>query len=126
MRTVAGLIYVSRMRASTHIHPHRGPTNLRVRCHLGISVPDGDCAIRVGAETRHWRDGECLVFDDTFEHEAWNHTADDRIVLIVDMWHPGLSATEVSLLQGLHGYTHAYARRLNRYWSANAAAGAEH
>jgi aspartyl/asparaginyl beta-hydroxylase (cupin superfamily) len=124
MRTVGGLIYVSRMRPGTHIQAHRGPTNLRVRCHLGISVPDGDCALRVGEETRRWPQGECLVFDDYFEHEAWNHTDEDRIVLIVDMWHPALSPTEVRLLQGLHTYAYRYARQLNRYWSSNAAAAA--
>jgi aspartate beta-hydroxylase len=122
IRTMAGLIYASRMRAGTHIHAHRGPTNLRLRCHLGISVPDGDCAIRVGEETRRWREGRCLVFDDHFEHEAWNRTGEDRLVLIVDLWHPALSPEEVRLLEGLHAYTHAHARRLSRYWSANAAA----
>ena len=122
MRTAGGLIYVSRMRPGTHIQPHRGPTNLRLRCHLGIVVPDGDCALRVGDDTRRWHAGRCLVFDDYLEHEAWNHTEQDRIVLIVDLWHPGLSATEVRLLEGLHGYAHAYARRLQRYWAANEAA----
>jgi aspartate beta-hydroxylase len=122
IRTAAGLIYVSRMRGGTHISPHRGPTNVRVRCHLPIRVPDGDCAIRVGEETRRWREGECLVFDDHFVHEAWNHTDEDRIVLIVDLWHPGLSATEVSLLEGLHRYAYGHAGRLSRYWAANQAA----
>jgi len=122
VRTMAGLIYVSRMRAGTHIDAHHGPTNLRVRCHLGITVPEGDCAIRVGDVTRRWEEGKCLVFDDHFEHEAWNHTAEERIVLIADLWHPGLSPTEVSLLEGLHRYAAAHARRLNRYWAANAAA----
>jgi aspartate beta-hydroxylase len=122
MRTASGLIYVSRMRPGTHIQPHRGPTNLRLRCHLGITVPDGDCALRVGDDTRQWQEGQCLVFDDYLEHEAWNHTGQDRIVLIVDLWHPGLSATEVRLLEGLHSYASAYARRLQRYWDANEAA----
>ena len=122
MRTAGGLIYVSRMRAGTHIRPHRGPTNLRLRCHLGVVVPDGDCALRVGGETRTWQEGRCLVFDDHLEHEAWNHTAQDRVVLIVDLWHPGLSATEVRLLEGLHGFGYAYAQRLSRYWATNAAA----
>lgn len=122
MRTAAGLIYASRMRAGTHIQAHRGPTNLRLRCHLGIRVPDGDCAIRVGDQTKHWQDGQCLVFDDHFEHEAWNKTDQDRIVLIVDMWHPGLSVTEVRLLEGLHTYVYAYARQLHRYWASNAEA----
>jgi len=119
VRTHAGLMYASRMRPGTHIQPHRGPTNVRVRCHLGISVPAGDCAIRVGEETRHWEEGKCIVFDDYFEHEAWNHTNQDRIVLIVDLWHPGLTGAEISLLEGLHRYALGHATRLSRYWAAN-------
>jgi hypothetical protein len=125
IRGAAGLIYVSRMRAHTLIAAHRGPTNLRVRCHLPLQVPEGDCAIRVGDETRRWEIGRCLVFDDFFEHEAWNDTDEDRIVLIVDLWHPALTPTEVSLLHGLQDYTSAYARRLIRYWSTNAEARAD-
>ena len=60
--------------------------------------------------------------DDYYDHEAWNHTEESRIVLVVDMWHPGLSATEVTLLEGLHNYTYAHAKKLSRYWSANATA----
>jgi aspartate beta-hydroxylase len=122
IRTASGLIYISRMRAKTHISPHRGPTNVRVRCHLGIKVPQGDCAISVGGETRRWQEGRCLVFDDSLVHEAWNHTDEDRIVLIADLWHPGLSDTEVMLLESLDTYTYFRAERLSRYWSANAAA----
>jgi hypothetical protein len=122
MRTAGGLIYVSRMRPGTHIHAHRGPTNLRLRCHLGIAVSDGDCAIRVEDQSRRWSEGRCLVFDDSFEHEAWNHSTDDRIVLIVDVWHPDLTSTEVHLLAGLHRYASGYARRLDRYWTVNSAA----
>jgi len=122
MQTAAGLIYVSRMRPGTHIQAHRGPTNLRLRCHLGIAVPDGDCTIRVEDQSRRWSEGRCLVFDDSFEHEAWNYTTDDRIVLIVDLWHPGLTSAEVHLLAGLHRYASGYARGLDRYWAVNAAA----
>ncbi|MGH2891768.1 MAG: aspartyl/asparaginyl beta-hydroxylase domain-containing protein, partial [Solirubrobacteraceae bacterium] len=121
VRTVAGLIYVSRMRPGTHISAHRGPTNLRLRCHLPIAVPEGDCAIRVGTRTERWAEGRCLVFDDSHDHEAWNHTDEDRVVLIVDLWHPGLSHAEVRLLEGLHAYTYRHARRLSRYWAANEA-----
>lgn len=117
MRTVAGLIYVSRLRSGTHITAHRGPTNMRLRCHLAIKVPQGDCAIRVGNDVRRWQEGQCMVFDDHFEHEAWNRTEDDRIVLVIDMWHPGLSSSEVALLKGLHEYAYAYARELNKYWT---------
>jgi hypothetical protein len=121
VRTATGLIYASRMGASTHIEAHRGPTNVRLRCHLAITVPDGDCAIRVGGETRRWEEGKCLVFDDSFVHEAWNHTESDRVVLIVDLWHPGLSDDEVTLLEALDDHTYRQAERLSRYWSTNAA-----
>ena len=122
VRAMAGLIYVSRMRPGTHIEAHRGPTNLRLRCHLGLVIPDGDCAIRVGDQTRRWETGRCMVFDDHFEHEAWNHTDEDRIVLIVDVWHPGLSELEVDRLEGLHAYVAFHTRRLSRYWSTNVTA----
>ena len=124
MRTAAGLIYLSRLRAGTEIAAHCGPTNMRLRCHLGIQVPRGDCGIRVGTETRKWEEGQCLVLDDFFEHEAWNRTKRDRIVLIVDMWHPGLAPAEVRLLEGLQRYGYSYARQLNRYWQRNDAAAA--
>ncbi|MBV9818057.1 MAG: aspartyl/asparaginyl beta-hydroxylase domain-containing protein [Solirubrobacterales bacterium] len=104
MRTGPGGIYVSRLRPQTHIAPHEASLNLRLRCHLGIVVPEGDCAIRVDGETRSWREGRCIVLDDHFEHEAWNRTRHDRLVLVVDMWHPDLAPTEIRLLTGLHRY----------------------
>jgi aspartate beta-hydroxylase len=104
VRTQAGLLYVSKLNPGTHIKAHRGPTNLRLRCHLGIKIPDGDCGLKVGGETRRWQEGRCLVFDDSLEHEAWNHALESRIVLIIDFWHPDLTATEIAFLEGLHRY----------------------
>lgn len=120
VRTLAGLIYISRMASQTHIAAHRGPTNMRVRCHLGIKIPSGDCAIRVGPESRQWVENKCIVFDDYYEHEAWNHTPEDRIVLIVDLWRPQLTREERALLTGLHRYALLQAESLNNYWAANA------
>jgi aspartate beta-hydroxylase len=119
IRSLAGLIYVSRMSPGTHIAPHQASTNMRVRCHLAIQVPPGDCALQVGGETRPWIEGKCSVFDDHFRHEAWNYTSGERIVLIVDLWNPDLSPKEIALLEGMHRYASAYARHLNRYWSTN-------
>ena len=62
------------------------------------------------------------MFDDSYEHEAWNHADADRIVLIVDLWHIGLEPIEVHRLAGLQRYAAAYAGRLGRYWSVNEAA----
>ena len=122
IRTHAGLSYFSRMRPDTHIAAHHGPTNLRLRCHLGVIVPEGDCGIRVGDQLGRWEEGRCIVFDDRFEHEAWNHTDAERIVLIVDLWHPALSADEVRWLESVHAYGAFHAVRLSRYWARNDAA----
>lgn len=78
---------------NTKIPPHVGVSNARLVCHLPLIVPDG-CWFRVGGETRLWREGEAFVFDDTIEHEAVNPTDQLRIVLIFDIWHPGLSSVE--------------------------------
>jgi aspartate beta-hydroxylase len=117
MRSIAGLIYVSRLRGGTHIAAHRGPTNFRLRCHLGIVVPEGDCAIRNGGVTRSWHEGRCLVLDDYFEHEAWNHTKQDRLVLVIDIWHPELTPIEIQLLNGLHTYAYRYAQQQHQWWN---------
>jgi aspartyl/asparaginyl beta-hydroxylase (cupin superfamily) len=77
----------------TAIPPHVGVNNARLVCHLPLVVPPG-CWFRVGAETRHWREGEAFVFDDSIEHEALNPTNQLRVVFIFDVWHPGLSAVE--------------------------------
>jgi aspartate beta-hydroxylase len=119
VRTLAGLTYFSRLAPATHIAPHRGPTNVRLRCHLALEVPDGDCALRAGGETQTWEAGKCLVFDDSFEHEAWNRTARERTILVVDLWHPDLTSREIAALEGLHRFALAQARNLSVYWKAN-------
>lgn len=119
VRALCGAIYVSRMRPGTRIAPHRGPTNMRLRCHLPLHVPQGDCGIRVDGVERRWVEGRCLVFDDSFEHEAWNETAEDRVVLIVDIWHPELRPQEVDMLVGLQRYALRHAQSLARYWALN-------
>ncbi|MFC4293860.1 aspartyl/asparaginyl beta-hydroxylase domain-containing protein [Novosphingobium tardum] len=77
----------------TTIPPHVGVNNARLVCHLALDIPEG-CWFRVGAETRDWREGEVFVFDDTIEHEAANPSARLRVVLIFDVWHPGLTEIE--------------------------------
>ena len=82
----------SRLAPGTHIKPHRGWVENVYRLHLGLVVPE-NCAMRVGEETRSWEEGSCLVFDDTSEHEAWNHSKSDRLVLLLDFLRPGCSPT---------------------------------
>jgi len=115
--TLAGVCYLSRLAAHTEVLAHHGPTNLRSRCHLGIDIPEGDCAIRVGDQVHSWQSGRCLVFDDYCEHEVWNRTDQDRTVLVVDVWHPDLDGVERALLTGLHRYVAANAEHLVQYWA---------
>ena len=55
------------------------------RIHLPLYVPDGDIGFCVGEETRSWEVGQCLAFNDIDDHNAWNNTDEDRVVLIVDI-----------------------------------------
>jgi ornithine lipid ester-linked acyl 2-hydroxylase len=73
-----------------HLPPHRGPYNGVLRLHLGLIVPEPreKIAIRVDKQIYHWREGELVVFDDAYEHEAWNHTDGTRVVLFVDFVKP--------------------------------------
>jgi aspartate beta-hydroxylase len=90
------------LRPGTHILPHRGVTNTRLVTHLPLIVPP-DCALRVGGETHVWQQDRCVTFDDTFEHEAWNHSGTDRVVLILDGWNPDLSEVECMAVTDLVG-----------------------
>jgi Aspartyl/Asparaginyl beta-hydroxylase len=107
----AGQVHISILAPGTHIKPHCGPTNTRLRCHLGLSVPDG-CRIRTGSEIQQWREGKCLVFDDSFEHEVWHEGDEERIVLILDVWHPELSAAEIWAITEMKSRSSAY----RTYW----------
>lgn len=82
------------LRPKTHIPPHHGLVEGRLLVHLPLIVPKDCGALRVGGVARSWETGRCLVFDDTFAHEAWNHSKETRVVLIFDVWHPELSAVE--------------------------------
>ncbi|HEX7965070.1 MAG TPA: aspartyl/asparaginyl beta-hydroxylase domain-containing protein [Gammaproteobacteria bacterium] len=78
-----------------HIPPHTGVINVRLVVHLPLIVPSAtECGIRVGTETRHWTEGQCIAFDDTFEHEAWNRSGKTRVVMIFDIWNPALTPAE--------------------------------
>lgn len=72
----------------TKILPHKGFTKMVLRVHLGLIIPDGDTGIRVGNITKKWEEGKLLILDDSFEHEAWNNTNKDRVVLMFDIVNP--------------------------------------
>lgn len=73
-----------------HIEEHRGPYRGVLRFHLGLRVPEpaDACGISVGGEVRHWAEGSSLVFDDGYDHYAWNDTDGVRAVLFLDFVRP--------------------------------------
>ncbi len=93
VREHAPEVLFSVFKAGTHLLPHRGVTNTRVVGHLPLIVPE-DCALTVGGEIHVWQEGEVVVFDDTYEHEAWNRSKETRVVLIFDLWNPQLTEAE--------------------------------
>ncbi len=69
--------------------PHRDPFAGSLRFHLGLVTPNDDrCRILVDGEAHAWRDGEAVVFDETYVHEAENATGVDRIILFCDVERP--------------------------------------
>ncbi|MFJ7243779.1 aspartyl/asparaginyl beta-hydroxylase domain-containing protein [Kitasatospora sp. NPDC098652] len=71
------------------IPAHRGPWTGVLRYHLGLRVPEPAlCGITVGGQTAHWREGESLLFDDSYEHSAWNDSDGTRVVLFLDVPRP--------------------------------------
>ncbi|CAH1773510.1 unnamed protein product [Owenia fusiformis] len=85
-----GQVKFSIMSPGVHVWPHCGPTNCRIRAHLGLVIPPGP-KIRVADDTREWIEGKFIMFDDSFEHEVWHEGSSYRLVLIVDFWHPELT-----------------------------------
>lgn len=92
LRLIPGMTtaFFSILAPGKELPEHRGPYKGVLRYHLGLRIPasDDSCAIRVDGTVRHWAEGEALVFDDTFQHAAWNRTPHWRIVLFVDFMRP--------------------------------------
>ncbi len=86
-------MHFSILEPNTEIPPHCDLWNFTLNLHLAIDIPD-HCGIQVGDEVRHWQQGECLLFDYSFLHRAWNRSGQRRICLLMDIWHPDLSDAE--------------------------------
>ena len=103
-----GQVKFSVIHPETHIWPHSGPSNCRLRAHLGLVVPDtsddGDrLEIRVADQYAGWEEGKFLIIDDSFEHEIWyrKNNGGIRLVLLIDMWHPDLTFDQKTNLSPL-------------------------
>jgi ornithine lipid ester-linked acyl 2-hydroxylase len=69
-----------------HIPPHVGFFKSVLRYHLAMVVPsDAPVYIVVGGKEYHWKQGEDVLFDDTYLHEVWNKSTERRVVLFCDV-----------------------------------------
>lgn len=87
-------VMFSVLRPRTRIPAHYGSVNGRLIVHLPLIVPPDCGALRCDDEQRGWEEGKLMIFDDSFEHEAWNDSDETRVVLIFDTWRPDLSGPE--------------------------------
>jgi len=69
--------------------PHRDPFAGSLRYHLGLATPNSEnCYILVDGQKHAWQDGDDVLFDETFIHEAHNKTDENRIILFCDVTRP--------------------------------------
>ncbi len=73
-----------------HIPRHKGVTKGMITCHLALNIPKDrqNCRIQVDDQTLYWEPGKTIVFDDTYKHEVWNDTDEERVVLLVQFGRP--------------------------------------
>jgi aspartate beta-hydroxylase len=88
---------ISFMAPQKHIPAHRGPFRGVLRFYLGLSMPrlaDGrpGAVLKVADQEYRLGEGEYMLWDDTYPHEAWNESDQFRAVLLLDVWRPGMPA----------------------------------
>jgi aspartyl/asparaginyl beta-hydroxylase (cupin superfamily) len=81
--------YFSVIGPNKMLMPHEGPWCGVIRIHLAMVVPsDGDSILVCNEKEYRWKEGEAVVFDDTYEHFAVNLSNNNRVVLFLDYMRP--------------------------------------
>jgi len=82
--------WFSMMKPETFVKPHRGTYKGYLRCLMGIIVPEDitQSGLTINNQVYHWKTNECVIFDDTFIHSAYNYSDTTRIVLYIDFIRP--------------------------------------
>jgi aspartyl/asparaginyl beta-hydroxylase (cupin superfamily) len=104
----------NRQQPDSGIPVHSDGNNMWLTTQMGIKVPPSvtndkgetvpSAHIRVGPETRHWEQGQCLLYDTTYEHETYNkHPTEERVVLHVDFFNTlKMTKLEIEVLQYIY------------------------
>ena len=92
VREVRGInsAYFSVMGPGTHLAPHVGPNKSVLRAHVTLRTPEpvGMAALVVDGQRVDHEPGVAFLFDDTFQHEAWNRGDSDRVTLMMELRRP--------------------------------------
>lgn len=88
-----GMVCFSILEPGSSILPHTGPSNMRLTCHLGLIGCKG-VKVFVGKEKSFYKDGECIIFDDSYVHSVKHDGKERRVTLMLDFWHPGVTRIE--------------------------------
>jgi len=68
---------------------HLDPLACSLRYHIGLQTPnDDDCYISVDGQKYSWRDGDAMLFDETYIHYVENETDQPRLILMCDVERP--------------------------------------
>ncbi len=94
-------ICFSVMQPGTIIREHYGVSNVRLVLHIPLIIPDGSYLELKGIGRQHWKQGEALLFDDTFLHAAYNPSDQQRVILLMDVWNHHLRDPEKAALKSL-------------------------
>ncbi|QEH37934.1 Aspartyl/Asparaginyl beta-hydroxylase [Aquisphaera giovannonii] len=89
--TIPGLFeaFFSILEGGKSIPAHEGPYRGYLRYHLGLVVPEENPpSIRLKDQVYTWKEGESILFDDSWDHEVYNSCTQDRVILIVDIRRP--------------------------------------
>lgn len=71
------------------LNKHHDPFAYTVRYSLGLSTPNSDdCGLIIDEFDYKWKDGDSIVFDETYLHSAYNNTDVPRIILMTDIDRP--------------------------------------
>lgn len=120
------------LEAGCHIPRHYGMTKGMLTYHLPLKVPKDreHCWIQIedkdGLKVHPWAEGQSLLFDDTYNHEVWNNTTEDRYVLLIQVQRPCRGLARILLKTFLWAVRHSrfvqdIKRHLDNRWDTAAA-----
>jgi aspartate beta-hydroxylase/beta-hydroxylase len=99
---------------------HEGPFYGYLRYHLALRVPrENPPSIFVNYQKYTWKEGEAVMFDDSWPHEVVNHSKEQRVVLIIDVMRrmpfmPSLVNRFVTGVIARHTYGKKVAQRVEK------------